>query len=280
MRYARLLTLVASTLAIIIAAHSARAQYSTYTMPSGMGGMFNNSISATIAANQWNRIFLCTTSPVKTSFCGGTSETGTGSSQARSASASQQARSRPAVNDSVLRFHSSGTYLKTRELADQLGNTPEERAQYLKLMNAVLDEFRKKVTAADLQNDVAIALSYFFVENLRIYRGLPEASDQQYVDVRNVIAKILLGQSGVTKLTDRQKQEYYEALVAYTGITQFGYEQAKQAGNEQIAKGYQQVAGQNLQTLTKMSPDSLGNASPGGFAFVISPVAAAAHISN
>lgn len=60
---------------------------------------------------------------------------------------------------------------------------------------------------------------------------------------------------------DRQKQEMYEALVAYTGATQFGYEQAKQAGNEGVAKGFQKVAAQNLQALTKMSPDKLN---PGG----------------
>jgi hypothetical protein len=132
-----------------------------------------------------------------------------------------------------VRFHSTGTYIKTREMADHLGKTPAEREQYLKLMNAALDGFGKQAAAAGFQNDLAMALSYFLAENIRIYRGLPELSDQQYVNLRNVIAEVLVSGGALNKVTDRQKQEFYEALVAYTGVTQFGYEQAKQAGNDQ-----------------------------------------------
>src|SRR5262249_18324582 len=136
-------------------------------------------------------------------------------------------------------------------------------AQYLTLMNAVLDGFGQRVKQAGLQNDLPIALSYFLAENVRIYRGMAELSDQQYVNLRNVIAEALVSSGALNNIADRQKQEFYEALVAYTGITQYGYEQAKQAGSDQMAKGYQQVAGQNLRTVTKMSPDDI-NFDPNG----------------
>jgi hypothetical protein len=167
------------------------------------------------------------------------------------------------IDDTALRFHFAGTYIKTSDLANQLGSNPTEREQYLKMMNAALDGFEKQTAGPGLQNDVAMALSYFFGENIRIYRGQPEAPDQQYVDLRNTIARLLSAQGTMNKATDRQKQEMYETLVAYTGLTQFGYEQAKQAGNEAFVKGYQQVAGQNLQTVTKMSPDSMNFTSSG-----------------
>jgi hypothetical protein len=170
---------------------------------------------------------------------------------------SSQPKTVKPADESSLRFRSAGSYIKTRELADQLGDDAAQRDQYFKLMNAVLDEFGKKVAAAGLQNDVAIALSYFFGENIRIYRGLPELSDQQYVNLRNVIATAIASGGGLGNATDRQKQEMYETLVAYTGLTQFGYEQARQANNAQFAKGFQQVAGQNLQTVTKVSPDTI-----------------------
>lgn len=178
-----------------------------------------------------------------------------------SASSANKVSSRPQplkpADESSLRFRPAGGYIKIRELADQLGDDPAQRDQYFQLMNAVLDEFGKKVAAAGLQNDVAIALSYFFGENIRIYRGLPELSDQQFINLRNMIANAITAGGGLGNATDRQKQEMYETLVAYTGITQFGYESSKQANNEQTAKGFQQVAGQNLQTVTKVSPDNI-----------------------
>lgn len=173
-----------------------------------------------------------------------------------------QVRAKPA-DDPSLRFHSGGGFIKPRELADMLGNDQAERDQYFALMNAVLDGFNKKVTAAGLQNDVSIALSYFFCENIRIYRGLPELSDQQFIDLRNSFASALLAGGGVAGASDKQKQEMYETLVIYTGLTQLFYERGKQGNNESIVKGSQQLAGQNLQTVTKAAPETL-NLSNGG----------------
>ena len=45
------------------------------------------------------------------------------------------------INPNALKFHPTGTYIKTRELADSLASTQAEREQYQKLMNAVLDAF-------------------------------------------------------------------------------------------------------------------------------------------
>lgn len=248
------MVLLATLTTILTSATSVSPQYEyrPYTMPSGMGGVFNNSISATISANMWNRIFTCTQSKT----CGGASTNRTPATTT-SVGANRPTATGNTTDESMLRFRSAGKYIKTRELADQLGNNLAERNEYLKAMNAVLASFDNKVLAAGLKNDLAIAISYFFVENLRIYRGEPEVSDDQYVTIRNLIAQILVAQNGMANVSDRQKQEMYEGLVAYTGITQFGYEQARQANNEQMIKGFQLVAGQNLQAITKMAPDSL-----------------------
>ena len=178
---------------------------------------------------------------------------------------STQAQSQPnkPVDESTLKFRAADGYIKTRGLADQLGNNQAERDQYFKLMNAVLDGFGQQVEKVGLRNDVAMALAFFFGENIRIYRGLPELPDQQYVNLRNTIAGAIASGGGLGNATDRQKQEMYETLIAYTGLTQFGYEGAKQANNEAMAKGYQQLAGQNLQTLTKIPPDKIDLTSGG-----------------
>ena len=213
-----------------------------------MGFQFNNpfsSLAATMVMNKARedalakRLGTRPSSPSKTTT--------------RSAS---QPQAKPA-DESSLRFRPVGGYIKPRELADLLGNNQAERDQYFVLMNAVLDGFNKRVTAAGLQNDVAIALSFFFGENICIYRGMPELSDQQFVNLRNSFASALSSGGGFASATDRQKQEMYETLVIYTGLTQFFYDQGKQTNNDAIAKMSQQLAGQNLQTVTKAPPDTL-----------------------
>ena len=243
--------------AMVTAAQSVPAQYSD-----SMGGGFNNPISAQMSTMLWNRIFYPKASGIS-SKSAPSSSTGTSSSSTGTTAPRTQAAPNRTANESALRFRPIGTHISTRKLADLLGNTPAEREQFLKLMNAVLDGFDQKVKAAGLQNDIAIALSYFLAENARIYHGAAELSDQQYVDIRNIIADALVTLDALGSITDRSKQEFYEGLVAYTGITQFGYEQSKQAGNDEMAKLYQKVAGQNLQTVTKMSPDDI-NIDPNG----------------
>jgi hypothetical protein len=166
-------------------------------------------------------------------------------------------RRRLEIDDAAVRFRPTGTYLKTRELADQLGSTPTERAQYLTLMNNVLELYGKQAQTAGMQNDLAMALSFFFGENARIYHGLPEPPDAQFMDLRNLIARGMTEEGTLRNASDRQKQEMWETLVAYTGLTLFGYEQAKQAGQEAMASGYQKVAGQNLQVVAHLSPDTI-----------------------
>jgi hypothetical protein len=242
------LLLISLTIFILLAmAQTAPAQY-TGPYTDSMGGGFNNPLSAQMSTMLWSNIFYRTT---------GASTTGTSARRTNTSAAAPQPATSQTVDASALRFRSSGTRLATQKLADQLGNTPAEREQYLKLMNAVLDGFDQKVKAAGLQNDLGIALSYFLAENARIYHGQPELSDQQFVEIRRVIADAFLSTGALQNINDRQKQEFYEGLVAYTGITQFGYEQSKQANNEAMARLYQKVAGQNLQTVTKMSPDSI-----------------------
>jgi len=224
---------------------------------------WNNAMSASASTMIWNSIFYRTPQ--------------TGASRTRPTStsnaASNQSRQAPApppnrpVDEATMRFKFSGSYIKTKELADQLGSTQEQRDQYLTLMNAVLQAFDQQAAGASHPHDVALALSYFLAENLRIYHGQPDLSNAQFLHIRDAIAAALSQTGAVKAFTDSQKQEMYETLVAYTGITQYGYEEALKAGNQQIAQGYQKVAAQNLQTVTKRSADEINfdsNSGSGG----------------
>ncbi len=157
-------------------------------------------------------------------------------------------------NDASLRFRSTGTQLKTREIANVIdaGNP-----QVFKLLTTLLDEFDKETRAAGHPNDLALAMSFFLATNASIYHDAGEPTDPQMLELRNTIAEALVEGNALSSLTDRKKQEMYEALVLFTGLALATYQEGKQNSNAESVKVSQQLAGQNLQAVMGISPDKI-----------------------
>ena len=159
----------------------------------------------------------------------------------------------PRLNDAAVRFRSTGTQLKTREIANLI--SPGD-AQVFTLLTTLLQEFDKETQKLGKPNDLTMALSFFFATNASIYhdRGVP--GDPQMLELRDTIAAALVEGNAFSGVTDRQKQELYEALVLYTGLALATYEEGKQ-GNAESLKTAQQLAGMNLLAVTGISPDKI-----------------------
>jgi tRNA_anti-like len=229
-----------------------------------MGYQYNNpfsSLAATMAMNKAREQDLARRLGVN-------NPNNVSAGRSNAASAQQQMPTPVAkpIDDRQLRYKPDPAASKLRSLADGLGNSQAERDQYLQIMQAVVALFDQKTEQAGYPHDLALALSYFIGENLRIYHGQPEAPDAQFVDLRNTIAQSLSDGAAFKNATDAQKQEVYETLVAYTGVTQFGYESSLKAGQQEMANGYRKLAGQNILTLTKISPETV-SFGPGGLIF-------------
>jgi hypothetical protein len=162
----------------------------------------------------------------------------------------------PAVklNDASLHFRSTGTQLKTREIANLIG---PGNPQVLIIMTTILSEYEKGARAAGKPNDLALALSFFFATNASVYHdgGIP--ADAAVMDLRDSIASGVVEGNALNGVSDRQKQEMYEALVLYTGFALAAYQEGKQTGNGESLKVSQQLAGQNLLAVTGLSPDKI-----------------------
>jgi|GEM_PF-796829 len=166
----------------------------------------------------------------------------------------------PAGNEAALRFQSTGTELKTREIADLIaaGNP-----QVPTILTAILQEYEKSARAAGHPNDLALALSFFFATNASIYHDTPQPTDPAMIELRNTIAGALVEGQALNGVNDRQKQEMYETLVIFTGFTLATYQEGKQGGNVETVKVAQQLAGQNLQAVTGISPDKISFSAQG-----------------
>jgi hypothetical protein len=158
------------------------------------------------------------------------------------------------LNDAALHFRSTGTQLKTREIANLIDSG---NPQVLTIMTTLLQEYEKGARAAGKPDDLALALSFFFATNASVYHDAGQPTDPQMLELRETIAEALVEGNGLKSVTDRQKQEMYEVLVLFTGFALGAYQEGKQSGNAEIVKVGRQLAGQNLLAVTGISPDKI-----------------------
>src|ERR1041384_2447121 len=209
----------------------------------GLGGNWNNPTSATITNIIMDRYARPRLEQKRAAKRAGTSAT------ARAASNAAAAR----LNETALHFRSTGTQLKTREIANLIdaGN-----AQVFTILSTILQEFDKEAQNIGKPNDLALALSFFFAVNANVYHDAGVPPDPQVLELRDTIARILVEGNALNGVGDRQKQEMYEALVIYTGLALATYQEGK-SGNAESLKSAQQLAGQNLLAVTGISPDKI-----------------------
>jgi len=160
----------------------------------------------------------------------------------------------PARNDAAVSFRSTGTQLKTREIANTIDAGNE---QVFTIMSAILKEYEKGARAAGHPDDLALALAFFFATNASIYHDVGQPADAAMMDLRDAIAEALVEGNALNGVTDQKKQEMYETLVIFTGFALATYQEGKQGGNAETVKVSRQLAGQNLLALTSISPDKI-----------------------
>jgi hypothetical protein len=162
--------------------------------------------------------------------------------------------SSPTKWDEAMRFRSTGSQLKTREIANSIDPA---NPQIFTILTTILQEYEKGARAAGHPNDLALSLSFFFATNASIYHKSSEPTDPQMIDLRDTIAEALVEGKALNGVTDRQKQEMYETLVIFTGFALATYQEGKQGGNAETVKVAQQLAGQNLLAVTGISADKI-----------------------
>ena len=175
------------------------------------------------------------------------------------------------LNDAAVHFRSTGTQLKTREIANLIdaGNP-----QVLTIMTTILEEYEKAARAEGKPNDLALALSFFFATNASVYHDAGIPADPRVMELRDTIAEALVEGNAFSSVGDHQKQEMYETLVLFTGFALAVYQEGK-GGNAESLKISQQLAGQNLLAVTGISPEKI-NFTDQGLSIEKEPAAAAA----
>ena len=162
-----------------------------------------------------------------------------------------------AQNAAATRFTPVADDDSVKNLADSLGNTPEERQQILQLAGAGKELFAQKYKGK-WNNTVAGAMTFFIVAGRIVSTG-----EQPAIDAENRLFDSLdrlLGQSEIGRASNKDKTALYNVLLAGAGLPLVIYVEGKQGNNDALVEQARTMAagfsrkffGKDLQELTAM----------------------------
>mgnify|MGYP003576643918 CR=1 FL=1 len=152
----------------------------------------------------------------------------------------------------AVQFKSTGTKLSVKEAAELLDPVPADRPETERILSGILDKYEAAARDKGYPNDWALALVSYISLNSRVYHGnteKPIIPFEQNVGLRDVIAEQATENGIFNNVTDRQKQELYETLVMFGGITYDMYEKAVREKNAEGIKTWKRFAAENLKAV-------------------------------
>lgn len=138
-----------------------------------------------------------------------------------------------AQNAAATRFTPVADDDSVKNLADSLGNTPEERQQILQLAGAGKELFAQKYKGK-WNNTVAGAMTFFIVAGRIVSTG-----EQPAIDAENRLFDSLdrlLGQSEIGRASNKDKTALYNVLLAGAGLPLVIYVEGKQGNNDALVE--------------------------------------------
>ena len=155
-----------------------------------------------------------------------------------------------------------------KQLADSLGNSPEERQQILQLAAAGKDMFALKYKGK-WNNTIAGAMTFFIasVASVQTEREPDAEAQQRLCDSLNAS----LAQSDIARAPDKDKTARYDVLLAAAGLPLVFYVDGKQHGNATQVEQARTMAAGFSRKLLHVEPQVLG-----GMLSPVAPTAASA----
>lgn len=164
-----------------------------------------------------------------------------------------------ANNRSVLptTFKPSGSSATFETLADSIASNQTERDGLLLIFNTTKTAFEQEAKAMGRENNIPAALTFFIITNVTVYNDDEEPSDAAVEKLWDALSSVFEESPELAAMTDREKEEIYDTLIAMSGVPLLGYMQAKESGDREMLASYQQIAGMLIQTVLQVEPGSI-----------------------
>lgn len=167
-------------------------------------------------------------------------------------------RNEPSANSGAYFKPEAGADSNTFEfIANSIGSNADEKAIFKKLFEATKEGFEKEVAAKGRSNNITAAFTLFIATSLTVYHDDNEPSDEALDVLWDGLGSALGETSELTKLSNAEKQQIYDTLIAFSGLLLAGYVEGKNAGNDETAATFKKLAGVLFETVLKTDPDTL-----------------------
>ncbi|MGG6463060.1 DUF6683 family protein [Solilutibacter silvestris] len=142
-----------------------------------------------------------------------------------------------------------------KQLADSLGNTPQERQQILQLATAGEQLFEKKYKGKGWDHTIAGAMTFFIVSVHIVRTGKQPAADAENSLYASLNAT--LAQSDISKASSKDKTALYNTLLACAGLPLVFYVDGRQNNNAAQIEQAKTMATGFSRKLLNMEPEAL-----------------------
>ena len=156
----------------------------------------------------------------------------------------------------VGKFRPIANTVSVNALADAVGETPEEKQLIRNIFKATKTAFEKEAGPRGWSNNIAGGLAFFTVTAMTVYHDeepSEEASQAFFFTLNQTMDEV----PEFAAMTNKQKQEFYDLMIGFSGILLAGYMEGKESGDRETVAAYQKIAGGLIELVLKVDPRNL-----------------------
>jgi uncharacterized protein DUF6683 len=144
-----------------------------------------------------------------------------------------------------------------KTLADNLADTPEEKALIKKIYTATKTLYEKEAATRGWKNNIAGGLTFFTATAITVYHDAEEPG----TDAANNYFKAMSGALDETpefaRLPNKDKQGFNNMLIGFSGILLAGYSEAKQNNDAAALASYKKLSAMLIEMILKADPENI-----------------------
>ena len=144
-----------------------------------------------------------------------------------------------------------------KALADNLADTPEQRALIKQIYAAAKADYEKELALKGWKNNIAAGLTYFTVTAMTVYHDAEVPGDEAvntYFQVMNVALDEIPEFGSVA---NKDKQAFNNMLVGFSGMLLAVYSEGKQTNDADTLATSKKLAGMLIEMVLKTDPKNL-----------------------
>jgi hypothetical protein len=154
-------------------------------------------------------------------------------------------------------FRPDATVDTGKALADNLSDSPEEKALIKKIYTATKAFYEKEAALKGWKNNIAGSLTFFTATAMTVYGNSEEPSADAANNYFKAVNSALDEMPDLAKATNKEKQAFSNVLIGFSGILLAGYSEGNQTNDAATIASYKKLAGMLTEIVLKTKPENI-----------------------